>query len=268
MNSTRIAPATCTMILLGILAPVIATVACSKQPVRTASAPAGPTVRPAVLQTSEPVVPQPAAVVVAKKTTVKPSAFKLLLYKSRDYGVSFEYPWQYSFVNAKALASGDPSLRPASDGHDGQITLARVEIPKGFYSDTDYQSGYFTLSLNQNLTEEQCYAVLSPGKDGKVETDTINDLDFRWMETDSGGHGQASKLRQYVAFANSACYELELGVKSSNENGLSREVNPDQVLRRLVSMAKTVKIVQATETKPTQAVAETSAEAPAETPKN
>jgi hypothetical protein len=75
------------------------------------------------------------------------------------------------------------------------------------------------------------------------------------METDSGGRGQATKLRQYVTFTNGTCYEVEMGVKTSNDGGLAREVNPDQVLRRLDGILRTVKIIPSTE-KPAAAVAE------------
>jgi len=256
----RIAPATSKVILLGTLASLIAMVACSQQakPKLTSSEPLGSQVRPAVLQTGEPVVEQVAPVVVSKKTTsnVKPSAAKTFLYRSRDYGISFEYPWQYAFVSAKAIANGDDSLKPKSDGNDGQFTLARVDIPKGFYSDTDFQSGYFAISLNHELTEEQCSAVLTPSADGKLDSATINDVEFRRTESDSGGHGEANRVRQYVTFTNGVCYELELGVKTSNDKGLVREVNSDQVMRRLDAMLRTVKIQVTAPQKPVPAVAE------------
>src|SRR5262249_8550609 len=167
--------------------------------------------------------------------------------KSRDFGVSFLYPWQYAFVSAKTVANGDSSLRPKSDGHEGQFTLARIEIPKGFYSHTDYESGYFTLSLNQDLNQQECESTLSPGKDSKVESDTINGVEVRWSETDRGGGGHAAKLRQYVTFNNGTCYEVEMGVKTANDDGLAREVDPDQVLRRLDAILRTVKILPGAE---------------------
>jgi hypothetical protein len=256
-------------ILLGTLA--VTTVACSaksKPAVSSSSSmPASASLRPAVLQTGVPVVEQPVPVAVSKKTSAKPSAAKSIVYRSRDYGVSFVYPWQYSFVSAKAVANGDDSLRPKSDGHEGRITLARVEIPRGFYSDTDYESGYFMLSLNQDLNQQECESVLNPGNDAKLESDTINGVEFRWVETDSGGRGQAAKLRQYVTFTNGTCYELELGVKTSNDGGLAREVNPDQVLRRLDGILRTVKIQPSTE-KPAAAVAESPKAEPAPASEN
>lgn len=229
------------------LALAMATVACMSKPSpkSNASSPADGTLRPAALRTTAPVTHPAVAIAVEKpaaKPAAKPSPNKLLTYRSRDYGVSFQYPWQYTILGARAVADADLSLHPVSDGYEGQVTLARVDVPRGFYADTNYDNGYFMLSLNTTVDQQECESQLGLGKDGKVLTETINGVDFRWRESDTGGRGQASKIRQYVTFANDACYELELGVKTSNADGLAREVNPDQVLRRLDSILRTVKI--------------------------
>ena len=230
------------------LALAMATVACMSKPSPkpNASSPTGGALRPAALRTSAPVMVHPAAVKVVVDNTPekkeKPSPNKLLTYRSRDYGVSFQYPWQYTIMGARAVANADGSLHPVSDGYEGQVTLARVDIPRGYYADTNFDNGYFMLSLNTGVGQQECESQLGLGKDGKVLTETINGADFRWRESETGGRGQASKIRQYVTFANDTCYELELGVKTSNTDGLAREVNPDQVLRRLDSILRTVKI--------------------------
>lgn len=186
---------------------------------------------------------RPVATTTKTASTEKPAPPKLITYKSRDYGVSFVYPWQYSFHGARSIANSDASLKPKSDGHDGQVTLARVDVPKGFYSDSDFESGYFTLSLDQDLSDEECQASLGAVKNGKTETETINGQEFRWVESESGGRGQATKLRQYATFTNGTCYQVEMGVNTRNDDGLAREVNPDQVMRRLDAILKTVTIV-------------------------
>lgn len=243
------------VVLAGTLA-VVATVACSSKSklAVTTSERNGASLRSEAVATAAPAM-TPVATTSKTPQPEKPPASKLIVYRSRDYAVSLVYPKQYAFLNAKAVANGDPSLRPIPDGNDGQFTLARVEIPQGFYPESNYESGYFTLSLNQDLEEAECKPVLGTGEDGKVQTDTINGVEFRWMEVDSGGRGNAARLRQYVTFTNGTCYELELGVKTRNEHGLAREVNPDQVLRRLDGILRTVRVVPASE-KPGVAVAE------------
>ncbi len=236
------------LVLLSALAGLTLAVACSRNSRPAASSPpsAGARLRPAAMEASRPAVNQarPGANLSAG---VKPPPSKLLAYRSRNYGVSFLYPWQYAFISARTIVSGDPSLRPMPDGHDGQFSLARIEIPRGFYSDSDYESGYFILSLNQDVNEQQCESILQAGNDAKLEIETINGVGFRRVETESGGRGRAVATRHYVTFTNGTCYELEMGVKTSNQNGLAREVDPHQVLRRLEAILQTVKIVPALE---------------------
>lgn len=245
-------------ILLGTLAALVATLACSSKPSKQAtSSPvsSSATVKPVALSTVVPVVSQPSTEVVKPK---KSDPLKSGNFLSRDYGVSFHYPWQYAFLSARAVANSDSSLKPRSDGHDGQFTLARVEIPQGFYPDTDFESGYFTLSLNENLNEQECLQTLNPAKDAKLDTVSIQGQDFHWIETSSAGHGEASVVRNYVSFENGTCYEIEMGVKTANKDGMARELNPDLVMSRLDSILQTVRVVPATE-KPAASAVESSA---------
>ena len=211
----------------------------------------------ATLKNVAAVVAQP--VEPSSTPTPKKDMPKLMTYRSRDYGVSFQYPWQFAYFNAKTIANGDESLRPASDGHDGQFTLARVEIPRGYYPDSDFESAYFTLSLNQDIAEADCS--LPSAKGASLQTETINGVDFHWTETASGGHGSASRVRDYVSFVNGACYEIEIGLKTSNQDGLAREVSSQQVFRRLDGVLRSVKLDSAFKDAPAQL--QTAAAAPA-----
>jgi hypothetical protein len=249
-NATSLISKSRALILLGALAAVTTTVAChsKSKPVEKPLEPFGASARQAVVKTAAYTNSQPAPVSVANNTSapVKAVPPKMITYKSRDYGVSFVYPWQYTYVTAKKIAN-DESLQPKLDGDDGQFTLARIDIPKGFYPDSDFERGYFTLSLNEDISQEQCESALGIGNEGKVQKETINGVDFGWVETEVGGGGSAAKLRNYGTYVNGACYQVELAVTTKNEQGIAREVNPDQVLRRLDAILKTVNILPMTQ---------------------
>jgi hypothetical protein len=235
------------LILAGTITAMVTTVACSKHDKsKTTEVTSVAAVKPVSFMV-RPQAPKSVAFTaqttptqVVKKGAVpkQPQSLKPIAFKSRDYGITFEYPWQYTRLNAKAIAA-DYSLQPQSDGLDSQITLMRVDVPKGFYPGTDLDSAYFTLSLNPDLSAKDCKATL--GKDAKPQVKTVNGTDFNWIETESGGHGSSAKIRNYVAFANDTCYEIETGVRTRND-GLSREVDPDQVMKRLDSILETVKV--------------------------
>jgi len=241
------------ILLLGTIATLLAAVACTNKPKPSTSSEklVGAMVRPATMETSATPVVKPASAEVTEKVSqLEKPATKPITFKSRDYGVSFVYPWQYTFLNAKTVAKGDESLRPKPDGSDSQFTLARIEIPKGFYADTDLKNAYFTLSLNQDIAEQDCVSSVGPDQNGEVKNESINGVNFRWTEIENGGRGRANKVRNYVSFANDTCYEVEMGVKTESD-GISREVDPDQVMRRLNAILKTVEIKSSTEKTPT-----------------
>lgn len=232
------------LILIGTLTTLVTTVACSSKPkptVVTSVAPPKPVsfVRPeapkSVAFTTETTPTKP-----VEKSADKPKSVAVTKgeFKSHDYSVSFDYPWQYTRMGARTIAA-DYSLQPQSDGLSSQITLVRIDVPKGFYPGSDFDSAYFTLSLNSSLSEKECKATL--GKDPKPEKTSINGSEFRWVETESGGHGSSAKVRNYVTYTNDTCYEIETGVRTKND-GTAREIDANQVMKRLDTILATVKI--------------------------
>jgi hypothetical protein len=69
-------------------------------------------------------------------------------------------------------------------------------------------------------------------------------------------------MRNYVAFENGTCYEIEMGVNTANKDGMARELNPEMVMTRLDSILQTVKIVPATQQAPAAVVENTAPAAP------
>jgi hypothetical protein len=232
-----------TLILIGSLAALLGTVACSEDPSPSVVKAASPAAKPAVLNlsASQTTKSVPLAVAETNNVPAKPIVPKQIAFSSRDYGISLDYPWQYTALRAKAIAQGADSLQPRPDGSDDQFSLIRIEVPKGFYPDTDLDTAYLTVSLNQDIDQEQCEAIVS-SNGARVDVMNINGIDYKWSETSDGGRGSSSKIRNYVAFQNDTCYELEAGVKTTNDHGQSKEVNSDQVFARLDGMLKTVKL--------------------------
>jgi hypothetical protein len=243
--NARLFPKLYTLILLGAAIVLAVAIGCSTASkanpvVLKPSQPIGPAIRPEAPK-SVAFTAKPERVSVSDKASSQPKS-KYIVFKSRDYGVSLEYPWQYTKSSAKTIAN-NPELQPKADGFEGQFTIARIDIPKGFYPDTDFDSGYLTVSLNQDISKEDCESSLKIGKgnDTKPQMTNVNGTDFLWTGSESGGKGTAAEVRSYVAYANDTCYEIETGVKTAND-GFSREVDPDQVIKRLDSILMTVKI--------------------------
>jgi hypothetical protein len=231
------------VLLIAAVAAVASAAGCSaKQPSQNAAESRVAPVQQALLNPVAATTVQPVLLKSTKQVASrpKPPASKVLRYRSRDYGIAFDYPWQYAYVSAPAMARANAGAENGATEQD--LTLARVEIPKGFYPDTDFEGAAMTVSVNQNMEEEGCYASVGASNDSDAQTETINGVPFRWDEKDEGGPGKALKQRTYVTFANDTCYRLDLMVKTSNDGAVARELDPDQVFQRLDAMLKTVRV--------------------------
>src|SRR5262245_50651290 len=79
-------------------------------------------------------------------------------YSDPIRGISFRYPKNY------VLKTGDePSLDLAGMGpmkvnfvQPGGMTVAAIELPHNAFPGTDFSSGFFSVSLNSELSEAQC----------------------------------------------------------------------------------------------------------------
>jgi hypothetical protein len=86
-------------------------------------------------------------------------------YADQTYGVTFEYPRKYGLETGNAateLVASSPL--PMNFVVPGGIALAAVELPETAFADTDLSAAYFNVSVNKDVTAEQCgeFAVPQP----------------------------------------------------------------------------------------------------------
>ena len=112
-------------------------------------------------QSPIPVQPMPAPLV---QTTTTPAPKKVVHkkpatvnYADKTYGVTFEYPRRYAIETGNAatelLASNPIAMNFVQPGG---VALAAVELPETSYANTDFSSAFFNVSVNKNLTADQC----------------------------------------------------------------------------------------------------------------
>jgi hypothetical protein len=86
-------------------------------------------------------------------------------YADKTYGVTFEYPRRYAIETGNAatelLAENPIAMNFVQPGG---VALAAVELPETSYANTDFSSAFFNVSVNKNLTADQCteFAVPQP----------------------------------------------------------------------------------------------------------
>jgi hypothetical protein len=104
-----------------------------------------------------PAKPAPKKVVRKRPATVT--------YADQTYGVTFEYPRKYGLETGNAateLVASSPL--PMNFVVPGGVALAAVELPETAFADTDLSAAYFNVSVNKDVTAEQCgeFAVPQP----------------------------------------------------------------------------------------------------------
>jgi hypothetical protein len=185
--------------------------------------------------------PSPAPKKVARK---RPPTVK---YNDQTHGVSFRYPWQYSLKSGNNLDSESLPMDFVQPGGEAAVS---VDVPKGFYPDTDLASAFFRVNVNKNLTEAECgqFALPQPlpSDQDAVQPSKVGlgGLEMQEVEDISGEEMKQADTKYYHLFQNGACYEFALGLSTegdAKDDGVA-PVNREKVFRRLETILATVKI--------------------------
>ena len=244
---------------LGALA--VAIVACSKEaskPVVTTTILPAAAPQPAVATQTAPPAPALAEPTPKLKKANKKRPEKVT-YKNTTYGLSFQYPRRY------ALKTGDEAIvdwfgsQPAGMNFvdQGGIAVAAVELPPGLYPGTDYRNGFFTVSVNRNLSEPQCsqFAVVDSSETDEepVAPSTANFGGTVYSQTAAfdGKAFEQAYARYYHVYNNGACYEMALGLETAGYGAVDgiTPVDRDEVFHKLEGLLSSVRL-QAAETEP------------------
>jgi hypothetical protein len=232
--------------------------------------------------------PTPAPVAQAEK---KPAPRKSVVHKKpatvnytdKTYGVTFEYPRRYAIETGDAateLVMSHPV--PMNFVQPGGVTLAAVELPETGFTNTDFSSAFFNVSVHKTLTADQCSEFAVPQSKSEPKSDTatpsteiakqdsapksdaqpatstetkpstetmsnskliLGDMELRATEAVSGEGTRQSDSKYFHIYQNGACYEFALNVTTdASAEGLVKHVDRDKVFSRLGQILSTVKI--------------------------
>ena len=235
-------------VISGLLAGSLLVVGCSKQENKPRETQASAN----QMTLNQPVIPTPLGSSVSptplptpKKVVKKrPSTEK---FSDQTYGVSFRYPWQYA---VKAGDAVDSDSVPMDFVQAGGVTAVSVEVPKGFYPETDFASAFFRVNINRSESEAECgqFAVPQPALPGEEAVQpaqmALGQLQMQEIEDISGEATDQADTKYYHLFQNGACYEFALGLatESTGDDETLMPVNREKVFRRLEAILATVKI--------------------------
>ena len=173
------------------------------------------------------------------------------LYSDPIHGISFRYPKTY------VLKTGDePSLDLAGMGpvkvnfvQPGGMAVAAIELPHNAYPGTDFRSGFFSVSVNPELSAAECelFAFPQPAhpedEKGSAAKAKIAGSEFDVIENVGGGENNDPRTRYYHRFENGNCYEFAMGLGTDETTMVGlKPVNRAQVFHKLEQILATVKL--------------------------
>lgn len=204
-----------------------------------------------------------AGVVIEKEKKKVVKRVSTAIYKNSAYGVTFRYPRTYTMLapDKDTGESAWPDPVAMNFTGEGGETLTTLVLPGS------RAASYFKVSVNKNLTAEQCEKfATTPEPDGNSTTPPVDASDdslspartnvlgveFAKAENVTG----QSEARYYHHFENGACYEFALGVEDAPNT--FRPVDHLRIFDRLERIMTTVKI----QSEPAAAMAATEAVPP------
>jgi heme/copper-type cytochrome/quinol oxidase subunit 2 len=166
------------LVFAGVLIVCSLTVGCSKDKngdhPRTVTAnneiSTTPTVAP-VAATPAPTIKADNKSAVKKVVRKRPATVN---YTDKTYGVAFEYPRRYAIETGEAateLLTSSPV--PMNFVQPGGVALAAVELPETAYTNTDFSSAFFNVSVHKGLTADQCTEFAVPAPVASTQTVVI-----------------------------------------------------------------------------------------------
>lgn len=237
-----------------MVAILLAVCACTKE-----------TPKPALVGVSSP-SPQfpvegatPQAAATASAVTAPAAAKKIVkkrpanvTYSDPNSGISFLYPRRFT------LATGDksqPSLAatgnvPMNFVEPGGVTVVTVKAPDHLYPGTDFESAFFTVSLNRNVSEEQCghFAFVdtsnADGEPVDAEKVRIGSTEMEKTSDFTANIMKQAETQYYHKYENGTCYEyvLGLGTEGFATVGGIEHVDRDEIFAKLEKILSTVKV--------------------------
>jgi hypothetical protein len=238
---------------------------CSKESNKPATV-AGPT------QTMSNQMPTPGltapASTIAPAVASQPSAKKksrqrklsASTYGNPAYGVAFRYPKYDSLREGDEANQQLDGLGPLEMNfvQPGGTTISSVELPRRLYAGTDFNSAFFNVSVNSNLTAAECeqfaFAATDDPENNLATTSKtkVGATEFYAAEGFSEDENSQADVKYYHLFQNGSCYEFALGLERVEEvipdettpaaKPTLKPVDRNEVFRQLNWILSTVKI--------------------------
>ena len=227
-------PAICAAILMGGV--LFLAISCSKKSDNVAKI--SPPSQPAV-SAPAPAVPM-AALPEKPKKAVKKHRPANAIYVNSEYGVSFSFPRKYNLQSGDKLVPSTTSFLKS-----GSLAVATVTMPGNSYPDTDFTSARLNVSLNSDMTADECTQFTPSSKDaGEVKPTALKlgENQYSVFEQINGEDNKKSDLKFFHLFKNNACYEFAAALETTEKPEDMGQVDRGKIFQQLEKILSTAKI--------------------------
>lgn len=171
-------------------------------------------------------------------------------YSNPTCGITLQYPTNYEVTDGK-LGQGNRGLGylgsiPMEFDAPGGKRVVTLEAPSGSYPGTDFVNAFFTVSVNQYLTREECEQFPADLSNMSKPTGVreISGIEFNALRQGEGGLGHQWGGTYYHGFSDGLCYELGYGLATAGYGSVDgmKKVNSGEVFAVLERVLKSVAI--------------------------
>lgn len=229
---------------------------CSKNSTKTGIEPPTPINPPSVASTPAVAATVPPPAVMPKPVKKVQRKAPMAAYANPAYGVSLRYPKSYILKKGDDTKLDLAGIGPVQTNfvEPGAVSLATFQLPRSSYPGTDFTSGFFAVSVNSSLSQEQCEQFAFP-KSEQAQNDSaatskptiskvkISGLDYTMIEDVGDSQKKEPHLKYFHHFENGNCYEFSMGMGTVDDNlaGL-KPVNRSLVFGKLEQVLASVKL--------------------------
>ena len=187
---------------------------------------------PAPPAPSAMLTPAPAAQAAAKPAPKKVVAKKpaTVNYADKTYGVTFEYPRRYAIETGDAAADLLASNPMAMNFvQPGGVALAAVELPETGFTNTDFSSAFFDVSVHKSLTADQCTEFAVPQPKGAAVASSTEPASASATSATTPSATQANSVSSSAPTATTQPPAVQTAPPSSPEQTSAAKLSTDPV---------------------------------------
>jgi hypothetical protein len=169
-------------------------------------------------------------------------------YTNEKYGISLQFPSNYTLKEGELgneYTLGYLGPIPMNFTSSGGIRVVTVVLPPNSYPATDFNTAFVTLSVNQDLTRDECENFPDGlTASGKPITKKFSGIEFHGSKQGEGGLGHQFGGFYYHGFSAGSCYELGDGIATSGYGATDgmKKVDERQIFAILDKILQSVTI--------------------------